>query len=77
MDPEGSLPFSQDPTFVPILNQTNIVNTLPNIFNFNFNIIPLSMPGLRGGVFEGTSHQIFMTLEIFDLLECYAALIVG
>jgi len=57
MDPEGSLPFSQDPTFVPTLSQTNTVNTLPNIFNFYFNIIPSSMPGLRGGVFEGISHQ--------------------
>jgi len=49
--------FQKTPTFVPILSQTNTVNTLPNSFNFSFNIIPSSMLGLRGVVFEGISDQ--------------------
>ncbi|KDR16625.1 hypothetical protein L798_09464 [Zootermopsis nevadensis] len=40
MEPEGSLPYSQEPALVPILNQRNPVHTTPSCFSkTHFNII--------------------------------------
>ena len=51
MDPEISLPHSQEPTTCPNLSQSNPVHiSSSHILKTHFNIILLSMPGLR--VFE-------------------------
>ena len=60
LEPSGPLQACDGtalPAFVPILSQTNTVNTLPNIFNFYFYFILSSLPGLRSGIFEEISHQ--------------------